>query len=203
MSEPELHIESDERRLVTRLLAGDQRAFETCFTEYFPRLYRFALRRVGGDVHAAEDIAQATLCRALESLPTFRGEASLFTWLCTLCRREMFRRNGGRGAGASWAVVIAEDDPDVRAALESLAALDADPASAASIQQVRDAVLVALDYLPPAYSQVLELKYIQELSVVAIAERLGRSPKATESLLTRARTAFRESFSLLSIELPT
>ena len=44
------------------------------------------------DVTAAEDIAQATLCRALESLRSYRGEAALFTWLCTLCRREMSAR---------------------------------------------------------------------------------------------------------------
>jgi RNA polymerase sigma-70 factor (ECF subfamily) len=203
VSEPDLHIESDERRLIARLLAGDPQAFDACFAVYFPKLYRFALRRVGGDVAAAEDIAQATLCRALESLPTFRGEASLFTWLCTLCRREMFLRGGGRSVAASSAVVVSEDDPHVRAALESLAAPDADPASAATVQQLRDAVLVALDYLAPEHARVLELKYIQELPVVAIAERLGRSPKATESLLTRARTAFRESFSLLSEELRT
>ena len=35
------------------------------------------------------------------------------------------------------------------------------------------------------------------MSIVEIARRLGRSPKATESLLTRAREAFREAFVLL------
>ena len=35
------------------------------------------------DAAAAEDVAQGTLCRALESLHGYRGEAALFTWLCT------------------------------------------------------------------------------------------------------------------------
>jgi RNA polymerase sigma-70 factor, ECF subfamily len=185
---------SDDK-LVQRLLAGDQQAFDDCFGEYFPKLYRFALRRLRGDVDAAEDVAQATLCRAFESLPTFRGEASLFTWLCTLCRREMFNR-GRQWAQVPSAVATSEDDPEVRAALESLAASDAsDPALAAGAEQLREAVRVALDYLAPAHAQVLELKYIKDLPVAVIAERLGRSPKATESLLTRAREAFRDAFS--------
>jgi len=44
---------------------------------------------------------------------------------------------------------------------------------------------------------VLEWKYIQGLSVAEIATRLGTSMKAAESMLTRARLAFREGYSSL------
>ena len=63
--------------------------------------------------------------------------------------------------------------------------------------QVRETIRTALDYLPAPYADVLEWKYVLELSVADIAARLGRSTKATESLLTRARDAFRETFVLL------
>jgi len=46
--------------------------------------------------------------------------------------------------------------------------------------------------LPPVYGDLLEWKYVDGLSILELAERLGRSPKAIESLLTRAREAFRE-----------
>ena len=49
---------------------------------------------------------------------------------------------------------------------------------------------------------MLEWKYIQELSVDEIAVRLGTGYKATESVLTRARQAFREAFALVSGEWP-
>ena len=78
--------------LVERLLRGDARAFDEFFREYYPKLYRFVRRRVPEDPAAAEDLAQGTLCRALESLRGYRGEAALFTWLCTLCRRELAGR---------------------------------------------------------------------------------------------------------------
>ena len=183
--------------LVERLRRGDARAFDRFFNEYYPKLYRFVKRRLPRDASAAEDVAQATICRALESLHTFRGEAALMTWLCTLCRRELSARWQELQAYAS-APMLAEDDPEVRAALESLlAAESSDPLLAAGRAEVRESICAALDYLPAPYADILEWKYVRDMSVSDIAARLGRSTKATESLLTRAREAFRETFTLL------
>jgi RNA polymerase sigma-70 factor (ECF subfamily) len=186
-----------DHELVQRLLRGDARAFDQFFNEYYPKLFRFVKRRLPHDAATAEDVAQATICRALESLHTWRGEAALMTWLCTLCRREL---------GARWresqpyvtTPLLAEDDPEVRAALESLLASESsDPLLAAGRDQVRESICAALDYLPAPYADILEWKYVRDMSVSEIAARLGRSTKATESLLTRARDAFRETFTLL------
>ena len=69
---------------------------------------------------------------------------------------------------------------------------------AADREQVRSPSCAALDYLPAPYGDILEWKYLRDMSIGEIARRLGRIAKATESLLTRAREAFRETFSLLS-----
>src|SRR5262245_21059926 len=107
---------SDERTLVRRMLAGDESAFDEFFGLQFPRLFRFALSRLG-DADAAEEIAQLTLTTACRRLHTWRGEAALFTWLATICRREIAHlvRRSGRDAA-----VVPEDDPEVRAHLETL-----------------------------------------------------------------------------------
>ncbi len=186
-----------DQELVGRLLRADRGAFDEFFNEYYPKLFRFVKRRMPRDAATAEDIAQATLCRALESLRTYRGEAALMTWLCTLCRREMSLRWRDSLAFAN-APPLVEDDPQVRAALESLLATgEGDPVLSASREQVCEAIRGALDYLPAPYADVLEWKYVRDMSVNDIATRLGRSAKATESLLTRAREAFREAFALL------
>jgi RNA polymerase sigma-70 factor (ECF subfamily) len=188
---------SNDLELVARLLRGERLAFDEFFNEYYPKLYRFVKRRMPRDAAAAEDIAQATLCRALESLRGYRGEAALMTWLCTLCRREMSARWRENQAWAG-APALAEDDPEVRAALEALLSSEQhDPLLASSREQVRESIRAALDYLPAPYADVLEWKYVRDLSVADIAAKLGRSVKATESLLTRARDAFRETFILL------
>ncbi len=188
---------TSDLELVRRLLRGEARAFDEFFNEYYPKLYRFVKRRLPRDPAGAEDVAQGALCRALESLHSFRGEAALMTWLCTLCRRELSAR-WEQTRPYSAAPVLAEDDPEIRAALESLLAAEgADPLLAAGQAEVRDTICAALDYLPAPYADILEWKYVRDMSVAEIAQRLGRSAKATESLLTRARDAFRETFTLL------
>ena len=119
------------------------------------------------------------------------------TWLCTLCRREMSAR-WRESRDFAIPAALTEDDPEIRAALESLLASESsDPLLLAGRAEVRESICAALDYLPAPYADVLEWKYVSDLSVVEIAKRIGRSPKATESLLTRAREAFRETFTLL------
>ena len=144
------------------------------------------------DQDAAEDIVQNSLIAAVRHLGSWRGEASLFTWLCTICRREIsaWEKRTSRRVIVS----IADDDPGLRAALDSIgAAADAPDAGLARADTGRIVQLV-LDHLPPRYSRALEWKYLEELSVDEIAGRLQCTPKAAESLLTRARDAFRDAF---------
>ena len=92
-----------------------------------------------------------------------------------------------------------EDSPDVRAALDSLAAtLAQDPESQLHRRDVARLVQVTLDALPRAYGDALEWKYVQGLPVKEIAARLNLGLKAAESLLTRARQAFRDGFSAVT-----
>jgi RNA polymerase sigma-70 factor (ECF subfamily) len=186
-----------DRALVRRLLAGEEPAFEEFFERHFRGLYRFALTRLDHDENLAEEIAQATICKAITKLSSYRGEAALFTWLCTFCRHEIsawYRKNKGRARQ----VDLVEDLPEVRAALDSLAAGVDDPGAAFDQKEVARLVQVTLDQLPDRYGSALEWKYLEEASVKEIAARLDLSPKAAESLLTRAREAFRDGFRALT-----
>jgi RNA polymerase sigma-70 factor (ECF subfamily) len=179
------------------MLAGDERAFDEFFEGHFPGLYRFALTRLNHDGDAAEEVAQATICKAITKLGTYRGEAALFTWLCTFCRYEIsaFCK---RNKLAARRVDLIEDSPQVRAALESTGAMLEGPEKAFDRAEVSRLVQVVLDQLPPRYGNALEWKYLEGLSVKEIASRMKLSPKAAESLLTRAREAFRDGFSTLT-----
>ena len=177
--------------MVRRMLGRDEVAFDEFFADYFPRLFRFAVLRVR-DQDAAEDIVQNSLIGAVRTLGLWRGEASLFTWLCTICRREISaweKRTSRRVI-----VPIEEDDPGLRAALESIGAAAEAPDAGLAREDTGRMVQRVLDHLPPRYSRALEWKYLEELSVDDIAGRLQCTPKAAESLLTRARDAFRDAF---------
>jgi RNA polymerase sigma-70 factor, ECF subfamily len=189
--------EHDDQRLVRRLLDRDETAFEEFFEAMYPALYRFALARLDGHREAAEDVAQATLFRAIGKLQTYRGEASLLTWLVTFCRHEIFAH--ARAHRHLTKVVPIDDAPEIRAALESLQAVEGtDPHLALDRQQQATLIQRVLDQLPPHYGSVLEWKYIEEVPVQEIAERLGMRRRAAESLLARARRAFRDALLAVS-----
>ncbi len=95
-------------------------------------------------------------------------------------------------------VDLIEDTPEVRAALESLGGAFEDPENAFDRAEIGRLVQVALDQLPSHYGSALEWKYLEGLSVKQIAGKLKLSPKAVESLLTRAREAFRDGFRTLT-----
>jgi RNA polymerase sigma-70 factor (ECF subfamily) len=181
-----------DKALVRRMLAGEEAAFEAFFEMYFPGLYRFARARLDGNADAAEDVVQAALCKAVAKLSTYRGEAALFTWLCTFCRHELSAYYA-RAQRSRMETPLVEDTPEIMAALETLGA-STDPDARLQRRELARLVQVTLDSLPPRYGDALEWKYIQELSVNEIAARLNVGLKAAESLLTRARQAFRDGF---------
>lgn len=180
----------EDRALVERMLAGDAAAFET-FAERYPRaLYRFAHGRLGGDRELTREIVQTALCKALAKLDGYRGEASLLTWLCACCRNEalMYRRS------RSAAPPAVELDEGIEPAVGFRPAGARDPEVAVLRRETATRVHMALDVLPEHYARALEWKYLDRLPVREIAARLELGPKAAESVLTRARRAFREAW---------
>lgn len=181
----------EDLRLVERMLAGDEAAFAEFSGECIPVVYRFARRRLRGDDELTREIVQATLCVALARLRQFRGRAALTTWLCACCRNEIaahYRRTGRDR----------EREADQIVDLGALPAAGDGPERTALRQEGAALVHRALDELPRQYARVLEWKYLEELSVDEIAGRLERGQKAAESLLTRARDAFRVVYDRLA-----
>ncbi len=181
----------DESQLVRRMLDGEERAFSAFFDEYFARLYRFALPRLGGHKDAAEDVVQLTLCKAIRRLETFRGEATLFTWICQICRHQIadHLREHARHAAR---VVLIEDSPQVQAALDTIAGPESEePESSFDRDETGQLIRTVLDRLPAQYGDALEWKYVEGLSVEEIGSRLGIGTTAAQSVLARARTAFK------------
>ncbi len=182
-----------DQQLIRRMLAGDERAYEAFFDAYFPRLYRFALPRLNGDVEATRDVVQATLAKAMRKMADFRGESGLFTWVCQICRHEVVdhiraRRQYTRN------VVLIDDLPDMRRAVESIEAPDEyDLVRTHGRAEVGRLVRSVLDRLPSNYGDALEWKYMEGRSVEEIGDRLGIGTTAAQSLLARARIAFREA----------
>lgn len=183
----------EDRKLAKRVAAGGSDAFEVFFREYFPRLFRFTLTRVNGDAELAEEIVQRTMCCVVRKMGSFRGEALLFTWLCQICRNEMAAVFKQRGLMDSQSLPL-EDHPAIRAALESISIESDTPEKERTQEELARFVRLTLEYLPAKYATALEMKYIRDCTVDEIGEHLSISSKAAESVLSRARAAFKEGF---------
>jgi RNA polymerase sigma-70 factor (ECF subfamily) len=171
-----------ERGLWHAVVAGDERAWQTWYDESFAGLYAYVSWRCAGLRDLTDDVVQDTWLTAVRRIRTFDPErASFAAWLQGIAinvlrnqlRREACRRRlpppaNGRAAA---------------------------PADAALEQRERaEQIVRALADLPEHYEAVLRAKYLEQQSVHKIAEAWGETPKAIESLLTRARQAFRDAY---------
>ena len=73
------------------------------------------------DHDAASDVVQQTLCKAMERLHTYRGEAALYTWFCQICRHTLIDQRRATQRIERFVRPL-EDEPDIRAVLEAFAA---------------------------------------------------------------------------------
>jgi RNA polymerase sigma-70 factor, ECF subfamily len=182
----------DEVELVERMRRGEKRAFDQFFEAYAQRLAAFAARRSALDAHALEDVVQTTMINAMRGLATFRGNASLFTWLCQICRNQLVdaRRKFARQPAVQSLDELIEQKPSNVVQLSDFR----DPLEECAADSERGAVRRLINQLPTHYAQILELRFGDELTVPEIARHLGVSERAAESQLVRARQAFREQW---------
>jgi RNA polymerase sigma-70 factor (ECF subfamily) len=169
---------ADQLELLHAVARSEPAAVRRLLDEVAPVVYGFVYARVGGDQPVAEDLLQDTLLEAVRSSSSYRGEAALSTWMCTIARRRLARHyDKERRAEA------------VRHGLQALP--DARPVPEEEVLERRDEVVRALGRMPPAHRQVLVLKYLDGMAVEEIAQELGRTRVQVQSLLQRARLGLR------------
>ena len=174
------------KRLHESLQKCDAAAWDEVYEEHARELYGFAFRLVRCDPQTAADVFQDTWLDAIGHIGQFdpkRGE--LRSWLFGIARRRVALYWRQRLARGDTSVDIREEIP--------VEALDGAVLSDDVLEHLEQAAVVqaSLLALPPERRQVLVEKYVKELSVAQISARTGKSPKAVESLLSRAREQFR------------
>jgi RNA polymerase sigma-70 factor (ECF subfamily) len=143
-----------------------------------PEVYGYLLRRCDG-ASVAEDLTAETFLAAVEAVRRDTAAPLSTRWLIGVARHKLadhWRRAARETARLRRVTdpVIAEDPWPER--LDALAAQ------------------ATLDSLGPAHRLVLTLRYVDDLPVQEVAGVIGRSLNATEALLVRAKTAFRDHY---------
>ena len=161
-------------------LVADPVRFRAWYDEALPRVYRYLLTRCG-DQELAEEVTQEAFVEAIRSRRKFRGQSDPVTWVIAIGRNRLVDhiRHDRRGAARHLRLI------DSRSDLES---------SAWRTSDEREAIDQALATLLPDQRLALTLRYLDQLPVREIASLLHRSESATESVLSRAREAFRLAY---------
>lgn len=167
---------------------GDAAALEVLLVRYQPHLYRFGLRMCGNAEDAGE-IAQESLIAMARSVRSFRGDASVSSWLYTIARRFCIKKR----RRSKFAPVREEslDEPAGDAA-RRVADPAPGPEQAAANRELDVALTRAIHALEPPHREVLLLRDVEGLSAAEAARVLGISVDAVKSRLHRARVAVRE-----------
>jgi len=172
--------------LIRAIQAGDAAALETLYQRFLPAVWRYAYARLAGHTAATEDVTSETFLAAVRQVRRLEPEGgSVAGWLLGIARHkvlDVFRRRARVRPSP-----VAEDQADASDA-------GTDPAAALAAAETRARVAEVLDALPGDQRAALEWKYVERLSVRDIAGRLGKTEKAAETILYRARKAFREAY---------
>ena len=174
---------SCDRELVDNILDGNLEQFDLLYEAYFPRVYRFALKRLG-DPCEAEDVTQEVFIILMRALSTYQGQSSLLVWIFGVTRNTVNRRfrkanpklqslDGGMALEVADRNAPADERIDARRML------------------VRCEDIIEND-LTPLQRRIFHLKHRRRLSIRAIASALEKSEDAIKANLYRMRRVISE-----------
>lgn len=149
------------------------------YDEALPQVYGYVRRRADSD-SAAEDLTSETFMAALHSLRLGTVTEVTVAWLIGIARHKL---------ADHWRRQSREDRRTERVSQQQRPTPD-------PWDDVLDAQLAhrTLATLSVTHRAALSLRYLDGLPVGTIASHLGRTPGATEALLTRAKAAFRQAY---------
>ncbi len=174
---------TSERTAELAAVFASEDAFRAFYERALPRIFGYVFHRCGGDRTVAEELTQQTFTEAVRQSRAFDGRADPLTWLTAIARHKLadhFRRLDN------------DERRRLRLVVREIAA-DTDDRAWRRTDE-REAIAHALRTLPALQRAVLVLHYADGLSVREISQELGKSESSIESLMTRARDAFRRSY---------
>jgi RNA polymerase sigma-70 factor, ECF subfamily len=171
-------VDDDAAELLAALAAGDRAAFTRVAKAHYDLVYRIAWRMLGGPGEA-EDVAQDVFLRLWHSAGQVRQAGSLRAWLARVATNLAIDR-------------LRRRRPEVVAELPEIADPDPGPDRRVERRAAGEIVSAAVAGLPERQRVAVVLTYYEELANAEVAEALGISVEAVESLLARARRKLKE-----------
>jgi RNA polymerase sigma-70 factor, ECF subfamily len=170
--------------LVRLILARDRKAIADFVAEHTDALYGYVRFRMAPRFEAVDDIMQDVFVAAWQRLETYRGESPLRVWLLGIARHkieDVYRKRLREH-------VPLPDDGEP----EQATCLDVGLDEGIDRDRLHERASDVLGELPEDYGTVLLWRYWEGISAAEMAAKSGKTEKAIERLLSRARDAFRK-----------
>lgn len=171
----------DEQELLARAIEADTAALTILYDRYNTRIYNFIYHRVG-QAELAEDLTAQVFTRMLESIRQGRGWTTSFSgWLFRIARNLVIDQYRRKKRG---------QDVELLDTLPTRA-LDEDPVHRAEQQIERAMVRDALTQITGEQAQVIQLRFLEDLSIAEVAALMDKTEGAIKAMQYRAVMALR------------
>ncbi len=171
----------NEVTLLQELKKASPKAVREWYQLYYSKLHHFVSGKVA-TASDAEELTQDVFLSCLKHLPLFRGESSIWTWMIRVAQHEVADYYRKRYA------------KKFILALPLSEFLPSEPLYHA--EEISAQVMSVLKRMKKEHRELLLMKYLDKKKVVQIARETGKTPKAVESILFRARDEFRQLYSV-------
>jgi len=178
--------------LVARIASSDKAAFETLFTSYGERVFRYAHRMVV-DVSRAEEVTNDVMMEIWKNAGKFEGRSKVSTWILGITRH--LALNAVRGKKLD--TMDIDEGPEIADTSQS--------AQAGALARDRDSLKqdlrTALGRLSDDHRDVIELTFFQGCSYSEIAEIVGCPKNTVKTRMFHARKQLKAILSGLGVDL--
>jgi len=200
----EAHLDPNSDAAIVRdCLEGNTERFRELVARYTRMVAVFAFSRLGSR-EAADEVAQETMVRAYEMLPSLRAHRSFSNWLMAIAnnitlgilneqKRSVPLEGPGEG-GAGGAVAYLAASAHARSSKQS------EPHAELSRTELWQRILAEVNSLPPRYATVVALKHQGGMSCKEIAESLGLPLGTVTGRLSRAYSILRAKMGTEALE---
>jgi RNA polymerase sigma-70 factor (ECF subfamily) len=175
-------VPAGEMELVQAILNADRKAAAQFVARYTDAVYGYVRHRLAPRLDLVDDLVQDVFVAALTGLPRFRGTSPLLSWLLGIARHKVEDHYRAQLRAPDALDDAVDDEPPAQStAVDEL--LDR--------ERLRSRAQLVLQQMPVAYAIALLWRYWEGRNAREMAEATGRTEKAIERLLARARAQFR------------
>ncbi|MBU1130322.1 RNA polymerase sigma factor [Patescibacteria group bacterium] len=155
------------------------------YEKYYKSIRGFVRKKVDSD-EDVEELVNIILLAGWNSLPSFSGKSSEFSWLCGIAKHKIidyYRKKRLK-------IVLFSAIPGIEVVAEKALGPEGDSLK----NELKNEIKITFKKISEGYRKILRLKYIEGLKIKEIAKKLKISAKAVESRLLRARRKFKRVY---------